>query len=186
MVARSKVKTLPKAVKDWLDSALIQSDFSNYTLLENELKNRGYDISRSGLHRYGQVLQRRLNAVKSSTEAAKIMAESMGDDEGALSGAVIGIVQSEIFEILVNLQEAAVDGIDNVKRLGLLSAVSKSISELTRASVAQKKHAIQIRKEERERMKQEAAATAEASMKQQGLSASAIAAVKQDLLGIAV
>ena len=60
MAKRSTVKTLPKAVKEWLDAALIEQDFSGYQTLEAELKARGYDISKSAVHRYGQALERRL------------------------------------------------------------------------------------------------------------------------------
>ena len=38
MAKRSTVKTLPKAVKEWLDAALIEQDFSGYQTLEAELR----------------------------------------------------------------------------------------------------------------------------------------------------
>lgn len=54
MPKRSTVKALPQSIRDWLDSALVENNFSGYRELEDELKKRGYDISKSAVHRYGQ------------------------------------------------------------------------------------------------------------------------------------
>ena len=43
MPARSKVAALPPEVKAWLDGALAENNFSDYELLADELKARGYD-----------------------------------------------------------------------------------------------------------------------------------------------
>lgn len=49
MPKRSTVKQLPQTVKDWLDAALVENNFSDYSALEEALKARGYDISRSAV-----------------------------------------------------------------------------------------------------------------------------------------
>lgn len=57
MPKRSKVAALPKAVKEWLDAALVEGNFSGYEQLEAELKARGHDIGKSSLHRYGSAFE---------------------------------------------------------------------------------------------------------------------------------
>lgn len=66
---RSSVLDLSAEDRAWLDAMLINNGFRGYQALENELRARGYEISRSALHRYGQPLQKRLMAIKASTEA---------------------------------------------------------------------------------------------------------------------
>lgn len=68
--------------------------------------------SRSALHRYGAKLDRRLAAIRASTEAAKIIQAHAGDDKDARSEALTAMVQTELFEAILELQEA-VEGDEN-------------------------------------------------------------------------
>src|SRR5258708_14170166 len=82
---RSKIEQLPPELKEWLDDALVKSNFSRYEQLVAELKVRGAelgltaDASKSGLHRYGSNLERKLSAIRASTEAAALIAKSPPD-----------------------------------------------------------------------------------------------------------
>ncbi|MGK4383427.1 phage protein Gp27 family protein [Ectopseudomonas oleovorans] len=58
MPPRSKVGQLPAKVKAWLDQALAENNFSDYEALSAELAGRGFAISKSALHRYGQNFER--------------------------------------------------------------------------------------------------------------------------------
>jgi len=174
---RSKVKQLPEDVRRQLDAALLKRGFSGYDALETWLHGLGISISKSAIHRYGQQLERRLSAIKASTEAARLIAEAAPDDADQRSGAVISMVQTEIFEILVALDEAA--DADPMKKAKLLSTLAKNIATLTRASVHQKKHELEIRS------KTEAAADKVARLaKKGGMSASTVDEIKRAVLGI--
>lgn len=81
MPKRSTVKNLPQVVKDWLDAALVENNFSGYRELEEALKARGYDISKSAVHRYGQKLEQRLASIKASAEAAKVISENISNEK---------------------------------------------------------------------------------------------------------
>lgn len=140
MARRSAVLALPADVRAWLDQALIDGNFQGYQLLEETLRERGYALSKSAIHRYGQPLQRRLAAIKASTEAARMIADGAADDQDARSEAVIALVQTELFETLVNLQEATDEGIDPEARVRLLASAAKNVAALTRASVSLKKY----------------------------------------------
>jgi len=143
MAKRSKIVTLPAAVKAWLDQALFEGNFSGYAALEAALKAKGYDIGKSSIHRYGTNLERRMSAIKASTQAAAAIAAAAPDDADLRSAAVISLIQTEVFETLVQVQES--QDMDPVERMNALSKVAKNIATLTRASVGQKKWEVEIR-----------------------------------------
>ncbi|MDP3715556.1 MAG: DUF3486 family protein [Burkholderiales bacterium] len=187
MPKRSKVETLPPAVKKWLDTALLSGNFAGYTALESELRDRGFAIGKSSIQRYGSNLERKLAAIKASTEAAKIIADSAPDDAGQLSGAVMSMIQTEVFNVLVTLQEleqsdgdAKDDAAAKMARAKLLSQLAKNVATLSRASVSQKKHEIEIRG----KVAAAADAVAKAARKG-GLSAGAVDSIRREILGIA-
>lgn len=175
---RSKITALPPAVKTWLDQSLIDGNFAGYQQLEAELRARGYDIGKSSIHRYGTNLERKLRAIKASTEAARQIAEAAPDDADLRSGAVISMIQTEVFDVLVALQEAT--EADPMKRAKLLSTVAKNVATLSRASVNQKKWEVEMRG------KVAAAADRAAKVARKGgLTAGAVDSIRREILGIA-
>jgi len=184
MPKRPAIEALPPAVKKWLDQALAEGNFSGYESLEAELKERGFQIGKSSIHRYGQKLERKLAAIKASTQAATAIAEAAPDDADLRSAAVISLVQTEVFDVLVALQEAETleDPVDRVKLLG---RVAKSIAELSRASVNQKKFQATVEARIREEERIKAAETVTASAKAAGVSSETIAIIRRDVLGMA-
>lgn len=179
MAQRAKITQLPQEVREQLDRELVKRGFSGYDALEKWLAGLGISIGKSSIHRYGSNLERRLAAIKASTEAAKLIADAAPDDADQRSGAVISMVQTEIFEILVALQDATGEK-DTMKKAKLLSTLAKNIATLTRASVHQKRHELEIR------AKTEAAADRVARLaKKGGLSAGTVENIRREILGIA-
>ena len=177
MPQRSKITALPKAVRQWLDQALVEKNFAQYAQLEKLLAEKGHTIGKSSIHRYGANLERKLAAIKASTEAAAMIANAAPDDADLRSAAVISMIQTEVFGVLVALQEA--DETDPMKRAKLLSTVAKNVATLTRASVTQKKWEQEIRA----KVKSVADAAAKIA-KKGGLSKDAIDTIRRDILGI--
>jgi len=183
MPKRPAIEALPPAVKKWLDQALAAGNFSGYEQLEVLLGERGYQIGKSSIHRYGQKLERKLAAIKASTQAAAAIAEAAPDDADLRSAAVISLVQTEVFDVLIALQE--VETADNpVERLKLLGRAAKSIAELSRASVNQKKWQVSIEAKIREEVRTKAADAATTSARAAGVSAETIAMIRRDVLGM--
>lgn len=180
MARRNSVTQLPKAVRAWLDHALIEGNFSGYQLLEAALKQRGCAVSKSAIHRYGQKIERRFAAIKASTEAARMLTEGAEDDQDARSEAVIALVQTELFETLVNLQEATDEDVDPAERVKLLSIAAKNIAALSRASVNLKRFQSEVRTKV-----ELAVASAEKIAKKGGLSADSVDQLRREILGIA-
>jgi iron-sulfur cluster repair protein YtfE (RIC family) len=172
MPPRSKVASLPAEVKAWLDQALAENNFSDYEALSDELAGRGFAISKSALHRYGQNFEERLSALRLASEQARAVVAAAPDEEGAVNEALMRLVQEHLFKLLMS-EEGKID----------LPKVAKAVAELGRASVVQKKWAAEV--EVRRAALQEAATVAEGAMASQGMSKEAIDAIKRDILGIA-
>jgi hypothetical protein len=169
MAPRSKIKRLEASVKAWLDQALIDGNFSGYEQLEAELKSRGYDISKSAIHRYGQAFEDRLAAIRIATEQARAITDAIPDDSGAMNDALIRLVQQKAFDTLVKMEEGA-----SIKDIGLM------VARLSNATVKQKQWQAEVRE------KAIAAADAvEAIAKKGGLSAEALDTIRKGILGIA-
>lgn len=168
MPPRSKIEKLPKEVKQWLDRALIDGNFSGYELLEKELSERGYAIGKSSINRYGQEFENRLHALKLATEQAKAISESAPDDAGAMNDALIRLVQQKAFDTLLKMEEGA-----PMKEIGLM------VARLSNATVNQKKWAAEVRVKA-----ESAAAEVEKIAKKGGLSAAAVNEIRSQILGI--
>lgn len=185
MAPRAKIEALPEDVRRWLERALTESGFSGYEALESMLRDKGYQISKSAIHRYGQKIERRFAAIKASTEAARMLTEGAADDQDARSEAVIALVQTEMFESIINLQEASEEDLPDSERLGMLSAAAKNIATLTRASVTLKKFQsdmrVQIAKEERERLLEEQKAKLDAMGTKGGVTEDTKRAIREAL-----
>lgn len=182
MPRREAIGTLPDDVRTWLDKTLIKGNFSGYELLEDALRDRGFQISKSAIHRYGKKFERRLAAIKASTEAARMLTEGASDDQDARSEAVIALVQTELFETIVNLQEATEEDIDPVERVKLLSSAAKNIATLSRASVNLKEFQAKVRSE----VLKAAVNQAEKVVVQAGLSDDQWALIRAKFLGVEV
>lgn len=180
MAKQSSVHLLPDEIKTWLDSVLLEGNFSGYQLLEDALRDQGYMISKSAIHRYGQKMERKLAAIKASTEASRIFMEGMDDDSDSLNGAVLAMVQTGLFECLVDLQEANDEQVDPAKKISLYSNVAKNIANLSRASVNLKKY-----QSETKTKTLAAAAEVDKLVKRGGLSDDAADAIRRQILGIA-
>lgn len=145
MGRQGKVDKLPADVRHWLERALTENGFSGYEPLAAMLAEQGYVLSKSAIHRYGQKIERRFSAIKASTEAARLLCEGAADDQDARSEAVIALVQTEMFEQIVNLQEATDEDTDPAERVELLSKVARNLASLTGASVRLKQYQASVR-----------------------------------------
>ncbi len=176
----SSITALPEEVRRWLERALTERGFSGYEELEALLRDKGYTVGKSSIHRYGQKIERRMAAIKASTDAAKLITEAAGDDQDARSEAVIALVQTEMFESIIAIQEAGDGELSAEDRLGLMSKAAKNIATLTRASIVQKQYKAAVQAKATE-----VADKAERLASKGGLSDGAAAEIRKMILGIA-
>lgn len=175
MPPRDKISQLPADIRAAIDRLLIDSGFSGYDALEQiVLDAHGVQIGKSTLNRYGIKLQRRLDAIRASTEAARAIAEAAPDEADHRSAAVISLVQSSLFEAMLALEEA--EDADPTERVKLLASAGRAIAETSRASQGQKKWA----QEQRAKLD---ALEAEAGRGSKRLDADTLKAVREALYG---
>lgn len=139
--------------------------------------------SRSAVGRYGQKLERRLAAIKASTEAARLISEHAGDSKDARSEALTALVQTELFEAILALQEADDPDLDVGERVGMLSAAAKNIATLTRSSVNLKKFQSEVEEATRRKLLEEQRAKLDALQSKGGVTQATKEAIR-DALGI--
>ncbi|MEA4836890.1 MAG: phage protein Gp27 family protein [Rhodospirillaceae bacterium] len=131
---------MPKAVRDWLDAALIEGNFSGYVLLADELRARGYEVSKSGLQRYGSTLEQHLATVRDTALSMQMLDRSMADDEDRKSAGLMTLIQAEIFKSLLAVKDLGAAVSDPVKRATVLSLIGKNAAATVRASIEAKRH----------------------------------------------
>lgn len=180
MPSRSAISKLPADVRNWLERALTEGNFSGYADLEDLMREKGFSISKSAIHRHGQKIERRMAAIKASTEAAKLIVEAAGDDQDARSESIIALVQTEMFDSIIAIQEADDDELSAADKLGMMSKAAKNIATLTRASIVQKQFKTTVQARAAEVADKVARLTSKG-----GLSAEAEAEIRRSILGIA-
>jgi len=188
MGQRSKIAQYPPELRQWLDAELVRRGFADYVQLaadlveESKQLGKPVEASKSGLQRYGKNVERKLQAIKDSTAVARLVMEEAPDDADARSGALSAFTQEGLFNIILGIRELgeSPDETDLLRRAKLLSALTGNISKLTRSSVYQKKHQIEVRD------KVQAAADVAAKIgKKGGLSKIAVDEIRREILGIA-
>ena len=172
MPRKSKVSALPAEVKAWLDGALVEGNFSGYELLAQQLHSKGYDISKTAVHRYGQQFEERLAALKLCTEQAKAVVSASPDDDDAMNQALIRLTQERLFTLMMDLQidPKTVD----------VTKVTRAIADLARSSTDAKKYAREVAVRAKA-----AGEDVVSSVRQAGLSEEAAQEIRNKILGIA-
>ncbi|MDD7545211.1 MULTISPECIES: DUF3486 family protein [Pasteurellaceae] len=138
MAPRSSIEKLPEDVRRWLERALTENGFSGYVELEELLKEKGYQISKSAIHRYGQKIENRLKAIKESAEIAKLITDQVDDEGDSQSDALMRLVQTDLMNLLIDARN--VDELDIKDRMKILGNIGKNIAAMTNASVKLKQH----------------------------------------------
>lgn len=149
MSRKSTITQLSQGIRDHIERRLAEGRLSLSELIVElqatfpDEARTGELPSRSAIHRWGQKLQRRLDAIRASTEAALLIRQHSADREDARSEALTSLVQTELFEAILNLQEASGSSgegqeIDPARRVALLGEAARNIATLSRASVTLK------------------------------------------------
>lgn len=144
MAPRSKVDQLPPDDRQWLENELSRRGFCGYEELAELLEERGFKISRGSVHRFGQKLERKLNAIRASTEAAQLIARHAPDSADDRSSAVAAMIQTGLFDSLMDLEDASDMAPED--KIIVLSKASQGFAKLFTASLLQKKWADDIKK----------------------------------------
>ena len=149
-----------------LDRRIVESAWSRYADHKRWLRERGHEISESSLQRYGAVL-RSIDAIRLATREATALVDST-PDQGQLADATVRLAQARLYE----LTQAAQQG-----DLPTVVRAARAIADLARASLS-------IRAA-REKALLDAATTAAAAARAEGVSADVEAAIRRAIEGLA-
>ncbi|ROV54484.1 DUF3486 family protein [Neisseria chenwenguii] len=180
MAKRSTIATLPRNVVAAFERRLAENGFSNYTELTEWLNAQGYEVSRSAVHRYGQKVERRFASIKASTEAARLIAEGAADEGDTRSEALMAMLQTELFDALVQIGEMDNEELNALDRFGVMAEGAKKISGLISASTRLKEYQAKVKAKV-----QAAAEDVAKQAKKGGLSEESVEAIRKHILGIA-
>ncbi|MDZ7862441.1 DUF3486 family protein [Acidovorax sp.] len=192
MARKSSIDRLPEEVKAYIQAMLATGSQTLDELIADlrerfPIESASGDLpSRSAVGRYGQKLERRLAAIRASTEAAKIIQAHAGDDKDARSEALTAMVQTELFEAILAMQEANEDAADadHGERVALLSKAAKNIATLTRSSINLKEFQAKVEREARAKLLAEQQANLQEIAKAQGMGKEQLDFWMRDFLGI--
>lgn len=190
MGRKSTISRLPQDVKSYIEGKLAEGRYTLNELITDlherfpEQQQAGDLPSRAAVHRYGQKLERRLSAIRASTEAAKIIQAQAGDNKDARSEALTALIQTELFEAILNLQESDDEDMDAGERVGMLSTAAKNIATLTRSSVNLKQFQAKVEDETRRKLLEEQRAKLDAMGSKGGVTEDTKKAIRE-ALGIA-
>lgn len=172
---RSSIELLPDEVRQELEKRLIQGAFSGYEALAEWLGEQGYEIGKSSVHRYGKRFKDKLRALKVATDQAKAIAEASEDDAGAMNDAIIRLVQTKTFELLIELES------DDKS----LPRIGQMVAKLAQAAVRQKKWQQEMEGKIREKALKDAANAIESAAAEQGLNKDQAEFWRKKVLGVA-
>jgi hypothetical protein len=136
MAQISGVYSLPDETKQELDRKLIANHFSGYLDLEKWLREEGFEISKSAIHRYGRKFKGQVETIRIATEQARVIAAEC-DDENDMADALSRLAQQKLFQVLVELEDIPED----IELPKLVSA----IATLNRSSVNLKKYRYDVK-----------------------------------------
>lgn len=186
----SKIEQLPDEVKAFLNAMLRDRQYSQQEILDEV--NRQIDelglpdsekLSRSGLNRYATRMEAIGKKMRETNAVADAWVQRLGDKpQGQVGNLLIQMTRSMAFDLALAAQDQTnEDGEEEPVSLGMLKDLSLTIQRLEKASMDSLKREKEIRKA----FAEEAANTAEKAAKAAGLTAQAIATIKNEILGIA-
>ncbi len=100
-----KIKRLPPEVREELNNRLVSGGFSDYRGLSRWLQEKGYEISPSSINYYARRFEQRLEAVRLATAQAKAVVEAAPGDDDRINQALLKIVQTTLFEMMIDLND---------------------------------------------------------------------------------
>ncbi len=180
----SKIAQLPPDIRAWLHSTFVDRAFGDIEAITGELnalmKQAGVAISvgKSAVGAESLKVKRAQEAIRATTEAARLIAEAAPDQADHRSAAAMALVQSEVFELLLKIRESD-DIVDPAERLDLMNDAALGLSRLSRSRVNQARWA-----DELDTRAQAAAAKVEKLAKKGGMDERTVAEIRASILGI--
>lgn len=180
MARRSKIKDLPTEILDDLNARLIGSGFSGYEELAGWLKGRGFDISKSAVHRHGSALEAEFEEAMADARRTRALARAArqegGEQDNSMLEAATEIMQDNLLRVSLRMKDEE----DPTASAKTLSLVARAFADVGRFDLARQKWQAELNAK--------AADVAEKAAKlatKGGLSAATVEEIRRSILGIA-
>lgn len=180
----SKIAQMPAHVREWLHKTFVDRAFGDIVQITEELNDKLKEggvaifVGKSAVGAESQRVKRAQEVMRATTEAAKLMSESSRDDGNARGEAIMGMVEADMFECMLQIRET--ETIENpLDRVNAMSKAAKNIATLSRARVNQ----AQWRLELEGRIKA-VADRVEKLAKKGGMDARTVQEIRTSILGI--
>lgn len=180
-----KIAKLPAHVRDWLHKALVDRAFGDIKAVTaelNELLARegiGVTVGHSAVGNESLRVRRAQETIAATTRSMQLIAQTARDDADLRGEALNAQLSTELFEVLLDAQQAT-DEQDPAERVKLLTKASLAAARLTSTSVRQR----QWRAEVESKAKAEADAV-ERIARSGGLTDQQCGEIRARILGIA-
>lgn len=184
MPPRSKIAQLPEEFRAWLHKAYVERGFGDIEGVTQELNallaKAGYPekIGKSAVGVESQRVKRAQEAIKATTEAARLIYEASPDDAAYRAMGVMASIEEGFFTAMMDLREAEVE-LDPVARITLMAKAGAGMAKLAEARVTQAKWAGEV-----DARVQAAAAKADKLAKKGGMSPDTRKQLVETILGI--
>lgn len=96
---------MARDLKEQLDALLREGTMHTSLQLQKWLADNGFEISRRCIDDYRHNFERQLDSVRLATEQARMVCEQFKGDDAQMQGALLRLVQTRLFEILVVAKE---------------------------------------------------------------------------------
>jgi hypothetical protein len=177
---RSKISQLPQAIREALDAKLVAGDFSDYSGIAEWLAEKGFEISRSSLHRHGSALEEQFKAAMEDARRTRALAraarEAGDDDGGELLSVASEIMQDNLVRASLKLKNQVSDPQETAKTL---SMISRAFADMGRFDIARQKWQAEVRARV-----EAAAADIEKIARKDGLSQESLEVMRKKILEI--
>ena len=96
---------MPRDLKEQLDKFLSEGELHTSLQLCEWLRDNGFEISHRCIDDYRHKFERQLDSIRLATEQARIVCEQFKGDDAQMQAALMRLVQTRLFEILVVAEE---------------------------------------------------------------------------------
>ena len=176
MTRTSKIRRLPPELRELLHNMLDAGvPLEEITAL---LNSRGADVSRSGLGRYKQQVDKVAARMRESRQMAEVLMDRMGADAATGKGgaALIQMLTTLTTDFMVR----RIDDPDAEMDVDALRALARAVKDRAQAARATQDYDVKLR----EQITRETVQVVESSAREAGLSAATINAIKSKILGV--
>jgi Protein of unknown function (DUF3486) len=181
----SKVAQFPADVREWLHKAFVQRGFGGIEQITVEVNallkeaGVGLTVGKSAIGEASKKYRRAQESIAAVTLQMQAVADSAGDSSVKRNESLMALVSTELFEALVDAQQAEATD-DPADRIALLNKAALAAARLSNSSVTQQ----QYRAEVDGRAKAAADAVAKIA-KTGGLTKAQQTEIRNSILGIA-